>query len=334
MAKPGCWNWRGISRNATAAALGLALLAASAAAQDVPKDAALFVILYKQGPAWKEGVPMQQQDAIRPHYLYMKKLFQDGTILDAGPTLDEPGGVVILKAKDLESARALMEADPSVTQNMFVGEVHAWSPTFHAPEPLVADAAALKPGRTVQGNIVSSKHDPKAAITLPTSAAYAGADRWILRAYFDDIELHAFVDADKDRQVQRLYWVQFEAYLPSHPEYHHTYDSARHATLGGMDFFVDTWAEAMDSKDDPASDTAHLKALLAKQGYALPQSMISVRFVHLMDGGRKELMFIYSEPAPAGLTAADLKKGGKAYGQWPGIEKGLMERGRQSILLQ
>ncbi|HEX7964244.1 MAG TPA: YciI family protein [Gammaproteobacteria bacterium] len=331
MAKPGCWDWKGVCRNAVAAAL---LLAASAAAEDAPKDSALFVILYKQGPAWKEGVPMKQQDAIGAHYLYMKKLFQEGTILDAGPTLDEPGGVVVLKAKDLADAKTIMAADPSITREMFTGEVHSWSPTFHAAEPLMADAAALKPERTVQGNVVSSKRDPAVAITLPASAAYAGADRWILQTYFDDIELHAFVGADKDKQVQRLYWVQFEAYLPSHPEYHHTYDSARHVMLGGLDFLVDTWAETLDSKDGPDSDTAHLKALLVKQGYALPQSMILVRFVHLMDGGRKELMVIYSEPAPAGLTAADLKKGGKAYGQWPGIEKGLIERGRQSVQLR
>ncbi|HEV2212222.1 MAG TPA: hypothetical protein VGS99_02635 [Gammaproteobacteria bacterium] len=197
--------------------------------------------------------------------------------------------------------------------------------------PLAATAQTAAPERGVQGHSLSSLHDPKVEMTLPATATYLGSDRWILKAYADDVELHAFVEAGDTRQVQRLYWVQFEAYLPSRPELKHTYDSPRHTSLGGMDFFVDTWAESTGSKDGPDSDSTHLKALLKAKGYTLPATMMSVRFVHLMDGGRKELMFIYSEPAPAGLTAADLKLGGKAYGQWPGLEKGLMERGQKSI---
>jgi len=196
---------------------------------------------------------------------------------------------------------------------------------------LAAGAQAAAPERSVEGHSLASAHDPKVRIDLPTPATYVGADRWLLKEYADDIELHAFVDADAQKHVQRLYWVQFEAYLPSRPELKHTYDSPRHVTMGGMDFFVDSWAEATGSKDDPDSDSAHLKALLGSKGFELPTSVISVRFVHLMDGARKELMFIYSEPAPAGLTAADLKKGGKAYGQWVDLEKGLMERGEASI---
>jgi hypothetical protein len=61
--------------------------------------------------------------------------------------------------------------------------------------------------------------------------------------------------------------------------------------------------------------------------------MLTVRFVHLMDDARKELMFIYKEQAPDGLTADDLKQGGKAYAQWPEVEKGLLERGQQSFQL-
>jgi uncharacterized protein YciI len=115
----------------------LGLLAAPVMAADTAPTTSLFVVLYKQGPAWKEAVPMRQQDAIVPHFKYMKKLFEAGTILDAGATLDEPGGVVILKARDLDEAKAIVAADPSVTMKMFVGEVHAWLPTFHSPDPLL-----------------------------------------------------------------------------------------------------------------------------------------------------------------------------------------------------
>src|SRR5262245_6499048 len=90
--------------------------------------------------------------------------------------------------------------------------------------------------RTVHGNAVVSSHDPDARIELPESAIYVGADRWLLKAYSDNIELHAFVDADANKHLKRIYWVQFEAYLPSRPELKHHYDSVRHIALGGMDF--------------------------------------------------------------------------------------------------
>ena len=188
------------------------------------------------------------------------------------------------------------------------------------------------PGRAVHGNSVVSSHDPTVRIELPESTTYVGADQWLLKAYSDNIELHAFVDADADKHIKRIYWVQFEAYLPSHPELKHRYESVRHVTMGGMDFYVDTWVERIDGQEEPESDGAHLKALLRSAGYTLPESLMSARFVHLMDDSRKELMFIYAEDAAAtGFTAAELGKGGRAHDQWLALEPGLIRRGKLSI---
>lgn len=196
-------------------------------------------------------------------------------------------------------------------------------------------AAGEMPERTVHGTTVVSSRDPSARIELPESATYVGADRWLLTAYSDVIELHAFVDADRHKLVRRIYWVQFEAYLPSQPELKHHYDSVRHVTLGGMDFYIDTWLERTDSKEEPDSDGAHLKALLRSAGYTVPKSMMSARFVHLMDDSRKELMFIYSEDAAAtGLTPAEVGKGGTAHEEWLLLEPGLIRRAQLSIALQ
>ena len=64
--------------------------------------------------------------------------------------------------------------------------------------------------------------------------------------------------------------------------------------------------------------------------------MMYVRLVHLLDQEkRKELMIIYGEDlAPTGLSASELEKGGKAYDQWPGIEKSLIERAQKKITIQ
>jgi len=79
--------------------------------------------------------------------------------------------------------------------------------------------------------------DPAVRIHLPRSAQYVGADRGVLYGSAD-CEPHAFVDADEQNNVQRLYWVQFEGYVPSRPELKHTHDSPRHSNIGG---WISTW---------------------------------------------------------------------------------------------
>lgn len=196
-------------------------------------------------------------------------------------------------------------------------------------------AQATRPERKVEGNVISSERDPRVRIHLPNSAQYVGADRWVLYN-MADCELHAFVDADPQKNVQRLYWVQFEAYLPTKPDLKHTYDSPRHANLGGMDFYVDTWVRTRDAEMQPGSDLEHILALIRTRGYHMPAEMMNVRLVHLLDEQkRKELMIIYGENvAESGLTAVELQPGGKRHGQWPSVEKGLLERAGKSVTIE
>jgi hypothetical protein len=136
--------------------------------------------------------------------------------------------------------------------------------------------------------------------------------------------------------VQALYWVQFEGYIPARADLHHTYDSPRHATIGGLDFYVDTWPRSNGEKTESGSDREHIDALLGAKRYKIPSDMMYIRLVHLLDAEkRKELMIIYGEDlAATGFTAADLHEGGKAYGQWPALEKGLIERAKTKIALE
>lgn len=196
-------------------------------------------------------------------------------------------------------------------------------------------AQAAHPERKVDGNVITSERDPAVRIRLPNSAQYAGADRWIL---YDvaDCELHAFVDPDSKKNVQGLYWIQFEGYVPTRPELRHDYDSPRHANLGGKDFFVDTWVRMKNAKLRPGSDSEHIQSLIQSKGYRLPDAMMYVRLVHLLDEQtRKELMIIYGEDiSPSGLTAVDLQPGGKAYDRWPAMEKGLIERAEKNVAIE
>jgi hypothetical protein len=141
-----------------------------------------------------------------------------------------------------------------------------------------------------------------------------------------DCELHAFVEAH-GRNVHRLYWVQFEGYLPTKPELKHQY---------GLDFYVDTWIRANDAETKPGSDREHIEALIRAKGYQMPPGMAYVRLVHLLDEQkRKELMIIYGEDvAPTGFSAAELQEGGKARDRWPAIEKDLVERAAEKIAIE
>jgi hypothetical protein len=191
------------------------------------------------------------------------------------------------------------------------------------------------PERDVKGNVIKSAHDPKVRIELPKPVHYVGADRWVLFG-IADCELHAFVEATPDNDVQRLYWVQFEGYVPEKPDLAHHYNSPRHATIGGMDFYVDTWVRSNTTPADPGSDREHIEALIRAKGYKMPPGMMYIRLVHLLDAQkRKELMIIYGEDVtPTGFTAADLDNDGKAHDQWPAIERSLIERAEKKIAIQ
>lgn len=191
------------------------------------------------------------------------------------------------------------------------------------------------PDRTVEDHVLTSAHDPKVRVHLPASAHHVGADRWVL---YDmaDCELYAFVAADSNNNVQRLYWVQFEGYLPSRPELHHTYDSPNHANIAGMDFYVDSWVRARDEPMRASSDLEHIVNLIRAKGFRLPDGMMYVRFVHLLDEQkRKELMIIYAEDlAGTGHPASELQPGGALHDQWASIEAKLVERAKASFTLE
>jgi hypothetical protein len=199
----------------------------------------------------------------------------------------------------------------------------------------LAAAAQVPERKVVNNNIIISDHDPKVRIELPNSVWYVGVDRFVLLD-IADCELYAFVEVDDQKNVQRLYWIQFEDYLPSKPDLQHHYESPRHMTIGGFRFYVDTWVKRTNENITAGSDEDHIMALILSRGYQMPSGMMSVRLVHLLDEQkRKELMIIYSESLkPTGFAPADLKKGGKAENLWLSLEDDLLVRARQEIKVE
>ena len=195
-------------------------------------------------------------------------------------------------------------------------------------------AAAKAPEREVEGNRLISRSDPAITIQLPRSAVYLGAERWDL---YDvaDCELHLFVEAYPDKTVKAMYWIQFEAYLPTNE---HTYDYSEDApvTFGGRPFRKSSSFGPTNNTPRAGGDGESTRQMLARAGYKLPAERMSVRLVHLPDESRrKELMIIYAEDlAPSGYTAAQLLDGKEPRPEWKAVEQRLVERAMKRIKLR
>ena len=108
----------------------LATLAVSHAAETSPA-ARFFVILYAPGPAWKPGVPMKEQ-GLGAHRAYMQSLHDGHKLFAAGPLLESNGGLLIVKANNLDDARDIIAHDPAVIAGIFTAQAQTWATAFDA----------------------------------------------------------------------------------------------------------------------------------------------------------------------------------------------------------
>lgn len=181
----------------------------------------------------------------------------------------------------------------------------------------------------------------KATVRVPRTARYIGGDRFALYGVAD-CEIHLFAEADPQRRVRKLYWIQFESYLPSRPELSYNYaDGNTGITIGGMKVWVRARPASTTGPVREGSDRAHVLAILKAGGYTVPPEVMNVRMVRMLDDpagtgkGRHELMVIYSEDlAPTGKTAADLTKDGVPDERWTPLEEPLIDRASKAVTVQ
>jgi uncharacterized protein YciI len=65
-----------------------------------------------------------EESMMEAHYEYLREAASQGTVLLAGPCLDETFGVVIFNAENEAAAREFMLNDPSVKSNVMMAELH------------------------------------------------------------------------------------------------------------------------------------------------------------------------------------------------------------------
>ncbi|HVF57207.1 MAG TPA: hypothetical protein VM934_13715 [Pyrinomonadaceae bacterium] len=189
--------------------------------------------------------------------------------------------------------------------------------------------------RRVSGRTLISKESPAARITFDKNFKYVGGQSFVLYGVAN-AEQHFFVDADKQGRIKRLYWVQFEGYLPANT---HTYNykSPLITNVDGYDFFADAYPRnipANRAHQRPDSDGSRAQAFLESKGLRMAgDDVIMQRLVHMTDKtNRSELMFIYIEDlSGTGLTAADLSEKGSAAARWQAMSKELLARAVKGI---
>lgn len=182
--------------------------------------------------------------------------------------------------------------------------------------------------------LVSGKF-PQSTITLDSSFTFVGAETFILY----DIarcEIHLFVDADSNQTVNRLYWIQYEGYLPSLWPHWYEMDGEPYRTrIGGREFYDGVNFYTVDSSRhlwEADSDIGRVFSMMEAKGYTLNSEVMRIKLVHLNEDADKELMLMYIERmSPHGLTIASLGENGKESENWKTISEELRKRALKDI---
>lgn len=71
--------------------------------------------------------PRFQTSVIDEHYAFLDRLRQQGQLELAGPFTDKTGGAYLIRAANLEAARALAYSDPVHTSESSIVTVYEWN---------------------------------------------------------------------------------------------------------------------------------------------------------------------------------------------------------------
>lgn len=199
--------------------VGTCLLLLAAACQTVAADSAagssgrdVVFLQLKTGPNDAKLPPEQRKEAFAGHFANMKRLFDEGHLLLAGPygkPARDPAlrGVFVLASADVGSAEALAASDPCVKAGVFVTEsvrmrTRAPLDAYVAHERAIeardqAEGRVRKPGEGGRGYVWLTAEDGRRA-----RQALLDAPGILLWGELDDGRALALLDArDPDAAV-------------------------------------------------------------------------------------------------------------------------------------
>jgi uncharacterized protein len=87
-----------------------------------------IAVFLSPGSKWNHDLPVREQAYWDEHARFMDALFDDGTVILAGPFADRSGSMVILASESPEAARAIFREDPWAHQDILVArEFKEWT---------------------------------------------------------------------------------------------------------------------------------------------------------------------------------------------------------------
>lgn len=113
--------------------IGMTLAAGGALTLPVPAQTssparAVYLVVYRLGPAWVAGKLSAEQSGMRDHFEYYLDLHRKGRLQAGGGFADGSGGAAIFEAEDDAAATAFLAADPAVVSGAFTYELKRWRP--------------------------------------------------------------------------------------------------------------------------------------------------------------------------------------------------------------
>ena len=99
----------------------------------------LYLFQYSRGPAWRDGVPMRR--ASRGSVRTAPTCSSCRTKAASSPAANPPAMTAAWPsspATNIEEARAILAADPAITNGIFVAELRHWVPRFRTDDALPA----------------------------------------------------------------------------------------------------------------------------------------------------------------------------------------------------
>lgn len=87
-----------------------------------------FLILYSQGPNWREGVNIHNQPFIPEHAVYGQ--LNNDSIMLAGPFTNGSGGAAVIDVENEQDAIDYVKKDPAVMSQVLTFQIVEWSTIF------------------------------------------------------------------------------------------------------------------------------------------------------------------------------------------------------------
>jgi hypothetical protein len=85
------------------------------------------VLRARTGPAWRRGVPLEEQSGWASHAAYMDDGVERGFILLGGPLEDERRVVLVVRADSAEEVHGELARDPWSGTHLETEDVDSWT---------------------------------------------------------------------------------------------------------------------------------------------------------------------------------------------------------------